>query len=470
MALDEEVLSGKEVRLFPSHHIKSDREAELRATASFLAVSRAVSEFGRAVVSMASGPRGKLRCFAEVPFKVESGVKRREERPDGILRVTRGRTDWTALVEVKVGDTSIEQDQFDRYHALAREQGINALITISNQSALANGLPPRLRVDGRRLRSVPVIHLSWERLLSEAQLLSRRKEVADPDQQWMLEEWIRYVADSQSRIIEPPQMGEYWNEVLQAARESNLNGCKRQVREVVQRWDGFLKKLALRLRAKLGVEVQPKVSRAERNDPATRIKNLHATAIKDGELPGVLRIPDAAGNLSVLVLLAARSVRLAIEIQAPKEGRPKTRIRWLLRQLVSQEVPDDLVVKVHWSHRQLSSQGRIGELKGNIDPLLSDSYGQKVPPEASPRSFSLEWTIGLRRGKGRSTAPVLEGVAQAVEDFYKRVVEGLRPYVPTAPHLPQEEPSSAEKSDIDSGKRQESELEIPKPIDTIEVA
>ena len=469
MALDEKALSGKEVRLFPSHHIKSDREAELRATASFLAVSRAVSEFGRAVVSMAGGPRGKLLCYAEVPFRAEAGPKPREDRPDGILRLTRGKTDWTALVEVKVGDNSIEQDQFDRYHALARSQGIDALITISNQSALANGLPPRLSVDGRRLRSVPVVHLSWERLLSEAQLLSRRKEVADPDQQWMLEEWVRYVADPQSRIIEPPQMGEHWNHVLRAAREGNLGNSKQQVRDVVQRWDAFLKKVALRLRAKLGADVHTKISRAERNDPATRIKNLLATAIKDGELAGVFKIPDAAGNLSVVVLLAARSVRCAIDVEAPTEGRPKTRINWLLRQLASQDVPNDLMITVHWDQRKLSTQARIRELRENIDVLLRDSYGQMLPREVSPRSFSLDRTIRLPTGKGRSTAPVLEGVAQTVEDFYKRVVEGLRPHVPRPPKLPQEKPRSGLEINATTGKEDKSEtLEPAQPVFDLE--
>ena len=456
MTLDDDVLAGKEVRLFPSHHITSEREAELRATAAFLAVSRAVSEFGRAVVSMAGGPRGKLLCYAEVPFKVETETTPREERPDGILKAVRGKTDWTALLEVKVGDNSIEQDQFDRYHALARDRGISALITISSQAALANGLPPQVSVKGWRLKSVPVVHLSWERLLSEAQLLSHRKEVADPDQQWMLEEWIRYVADPQSRIIQPPQLGEHWNQVLRAAREGHLGNFKNQVRDVVQRWDGFLKKVAFRLRARLGVDVQRKASRAERNDPTVRIRNLHTTVINDGELRGTFRIPDAAGDLRVVVLLAARSVRYAIEVDAPREGRAKTRINWLLRQLASEDVPGDMLVTAHWDQRKLSSQARVRDLKENSDLLLQDSYGHMLPKEASPRLFSLDWTIALPKGKGRSTAPVLEGIAQTVEEFYKRVVEGLRPFVPRAPQLPQTDPTSEDRpEDGEAKNRQE---------------
>ena len=452
MALDEKVLSGKEVRLFPSHHITSIGEAELRATASFLAVARAVSEFGKAVVSIAGGPGGRLCCYTEVPFKVQTGPEHREERPDGMLRVTRGKKDWTALVEVKVGDNPLEQDQFDRYHTLAGDEGINALITISNHSALANGLPPRLTVDHWRLKKVPVVHLSWERLLSEAQVLSRRKEVADPDQQWMLEEWIRYVADPQSRIIEPPQMGKHWNEVLRCARESNLSACKSQMHDVVQRWDAFLRKVALRLRAKLGAEVRLKMSRAEQKDPATRIKNLHAAAIKDGELSGVFRIPDAAGDLSVVVLLASRAVQYSIEVEAPTEGKTATRIKWMLKQLLAEDVPDDLVVQVHWGWR-LSSQGRIGDLREQIDSLLWDDNGQKVPGEASPRSFSLRWTVGLPKGKARSTAPVLEGIDRGVEDFYRCVVEGLRPCVPKAPQMPKEQPKKEDVADVGSAKQ-----------------
>jgi len=459
MPLDEKALSGKEVRLFPSHHIKSNREAELRATASFLAVARAVSEFGRSVVSMAGGYRGKLRCYAEVPFKVQVNTKSREERPDGIMRITRGKTEWAALVEVKVGDNLLDQDQFDRYHILARDQGINALITISNQSALANGLPPRLTVDKRRLRSVPVFHLSWERLLSEAQLLSRRKEIADPDQQWMLEEWIRYIADDQSRIIEPPQMGEHWKEILQAAREHNLENFRTQMQDVVQRWDAFLKKVALRLRAKLGVDVQLLIPRAERKNPAIRIKNLQTLAIKNGELPGILRIPDAAGDLSVVVFLASKSVQYSIELAAPTDGRTKTRIMWLLRQLMSQDVPDDLVVQVNWDKRKVRSQARIYELKENIDGLMCDSSGKEFPVDALPRSFSLEWTIALPKGKGRSSAPVLDGIAEGVQNFYKRVVVELRPYVPRAPQLAEEEQKHEVKPDNEFTNDEESQQE-----------
>ncbi len=434
MSIDADVLEARRVRLFPSHHISSIREAELRAAASLIARIKAVSEFGRAVVVMLSGPRGTLECYTEVPFKSDdTGTV--VDRPDGLIRVTRGKTDWRALLEVKVGDEALEQEQFDRYHRLAGDEGINALLTISNQAALPNRLPPNIRVDGRRLRGVPVVHVSWQRLLSEARMLSRRKAVADPDQRWMLEEWIKYVADPTSRIIEPPQLGKHWNKVLSAVRQGNLAGSAPQLQDVVTHWDSFLRKLALRLRAKLGVEVEPRISRAERADPEVRQKRLHAHALDEGELTGEFRIPGAAGDLNLTVLLPSRTVRYGIRIDAPTEGRAKTRVTWLLRQLRNEDTPRDLSVQVQWDARSLVTQAHLKKALDDATALMRDASGMPVPRERMPRRFLLERTVALARGRGRSTAPVLEGIAGGVERFYRNVVEGLRAYQPRAPRL-----------------------------------
>ena len=435
---NNEEIKAHQVRLFPSVRISSSREAELRATASLLAMVRAVSEFGRVIVKVAGGPVGRVSCYTEVGFQDPSSDETASLRPDGIIRVVRGRTDWKALVEVKVGDNPLDQKQFDSYHQLAKREPCNALITISNQAALSNGLPP-LSVDGRRLRSVPVFHLSWERLLSEARILSRRKEVEDPDQRWMLDEWIRYVADPNSKIIEPPHLGDHWNEILRAAREGNLSSVSRRLQDVVRRWDGFVKKAALRLSAKLGVEVEPRISRSERRDPDERIKRLQTTVLKEGCLASELKIPDAAGDVSMQVILQAKAVRFGVVLEPPSEGRASTRVNWLVRQLKSLEAPEKMIVEVEWDRGRLVSQGRLGDVLADSSCLMRDSNRLPIPRDAVPRRYALEWTTSLPKGKGRSTARVLEGISASLEEFYKRVVEGLLPYVPPAPRLPKED-------------------------------
>jgi hypothetical protein len=60
-----------------------------------MAVIQSVREFGRELTSRCGAPAGTIETYIEVPF--ENG----KFRPDDLIRVTRGKTEWTALVEVK---------------------------------------------------------------------------------------------------------------------------------------------------------------------------------------------------------------------------------------------------------------------------------------------------------------------------------------------------------------------------------
>lgn len=437
---EHEHLRDHEVRLFPVVRISSEREAELRATASLLAMVRAVSEFGQAVVRMAKGrPSGNIYCYTEVPFEVEKEGGRSEElRPDGIIHVVRGKKEWKALLEVKVGANPIKQEQFDAYHRLAKDNQCDALITISNQPAKSDGLPP-ITVNRRLLRSVSATHLSWERLLSEAQMLSRKKAIDDPDQKWMMDEWIRYVEDENSKIIEEPDLGVEWSAILQEARSGSLKAVSQDLKETVRHWDGFLRKAALRMRAKLGAEVKVKIPRRDRQDPEGRLKRLHGDGLKTSRLSGVLQVPDAVGDLSIDVILQSQRVRYRVSLEPPTEGRPMTRVNWLTRQLRGlPKPPPDLAVTVCWNQRKLLSKARMDELREDSLPLMHDTEKVPVPKGALPKEFILEWTRRLQKSRGRSSAKVLRGIFSDLEVFYRDVVEGLVPAVSRAPRFPKE--------------------------------
>lgn len=465
-------LKSHEVRLFPPIRISSDKEAEQRATAALLAAAKGVSTFGRVIVKLAGGPAGKVSCFTEVcfpPFEPDGP----RPRPDGVIRSVRGQQTWSALVEVKVGDAPLEQAQFDTYQRLARDHGFDALITISSQAANADGLPP-LSIDGRRLRSIPVVHLSWDRLLSEARMLAQQNAVEDPDQEWLLAEWIRYVADPASRIVAPAQLGQHWNDILKASREANLPSAAKYIDELVRAWEDFVKKESLRLRAKLGVDVQPKIPLRDRHDPIARLKRLSADALKHSRLTAEIRIPDAASDVSMELSLQSQVVRFSVDLTAPIEGRQNTRINWLLRQLRNEKVPIDLVVKVDWDRKALMSQAKVSDARTDLACLLRDGLNRSVPSDAMPRRFLLEWTRTLQKSRGRSTSPVLEGIANDLETFYGGVLQGLTAYVPAAPKLPKPTPaeSSPESSMGRTGSEAVPPLDDPKraPSTTIDQA
>ncbi len=433
-------LDGRQcVRLFPSSHIKSDREAELRASASLLAMACAVSEFGKRMVRIAGSSAGTISCFTEVSYQLDIGKGKppKKIRPDGVITVKRGKKCWVALVEVKVGDAKLEPKQVNNYHKLARQIGADAVITVSNQPASQNNQPP-VNLDGRN--RIPVTHFSWERLLSEAQILSRKKEVSDEDQKWMLDEWIRFIDDPKSRIIEPPELGTHWHDIINAARTRTLKQSKKGLRDVATNWRGYLRKEAMRLRAELRVDVELSLSRKEKKESDIHIQRLANDALECGKLTGTFDIPDAAGNLYVDLFLESRSVQYSLEVDAPTEGRQATRITWLARQLKRiDKLPADLELIVDWSTRGLSTRVSVSKFVDNPLILLVDENGIALPKDVNPKRFHIQRTTRLVVTRGRSTAPVLDGISNGIKNFYNNVVEGISPFVPRVPQMMKQE-------------------------------
>lgn len=433
-------LERHKVRLFPSVHITTDREAELRATAALLALIKAVPEFGKEIVKTSGGPSGRLGCYTEVPMTLHASGKKdhAELRPDGVIVSTRGKKTWTALVEVKVDRNDLSQDQIDAYHRLARQIGAAAVITVSNQPARPDGRPP-VNVDGRRSRGIPVVHFSWERLLSEARLLAKKKAVSDPEQKWILDEWIRYVDDPRSRIIVPPDLGPHWATVAKAAGTRTLDQVEKELRDVIEHWKAYLKRAALQLRAKLGADVDVRLTRKEKNDPQLGSDILAARALSSGELAGTLRIHDAAGDVHIDLILPSKVVRYSTAIEAPSEGRQKTRVKWIWRQLRALNeqghLPSDSEIEAHWSARNAKTTAPMTLFLEDPDVLLTDNSGAPISSDLYPKRYLLRWSRKLKSSRGKNTAPVLAGVSDGLEVFYQ-AVQGIRPFTPKAPQLP----------------------------------
>jgi hypothetical protein len=417
--------------------IATTAEAETRATAALLVIIRAVSEFGRSIVKLAGGPAGKITCYTEVPYVDDTQTPPLALRPDGLLVVAgRGGKTWRCFVEVKVGSNDIDPGQVGKYLQLARHAEVDALITISNEAIVRSLDLPKQQMKDRCL-----VHLSWDRLLSEARRLRGQGGVEDTDQQWMLDEWIQYVSDPMSKIIDPPSLGQHFSDVLTAAKEGNLSGSAVAVRDVCTHWDEFLSKAADRLRADLGVDVTPVMSNAEKQDNSLRVSNLCGIVLSESRLAGSLRIKNAASEVSVDVILSARAVRFGIDLKAPTEGKQLTRLKWLTKQL--DKAPPAALLHVYWDQRKLQSHARVSELESELRCLLRDSHGQLIAADVMPKAFALEWTQDLLRAKGRNNAPVLDGIMGDLEAFYRNVVEGIVGFVPRAPKLPLAEAAEA---------------------------
>jgi hypothetical protein len=124
-----------QARLIPTSGISGAEEQERRATSALLAVMSAVREFGRGLTQPLGAPAGTIEIFIEVPVVWAE----KKYLPDGLIRVTRGQKSWTSLVEVKTGTNELATDQLETYLDVAREQGFDALVTISNETPVGGG-------------------------------------------------------------------------------------------------------------------------------------------------------------------------------------------------------------------------------------------------------------------------------------------------------------------------------------------
>ena len=133
MNSEPETPAWEPARLIPVVGIGNAKEQEGRATSALLAVLSAVDEFGTAFTKPYGAPKKKLQTYTAVTFELAEG---RKVRPDGLIRTSYGQRSWTALVEVKTSKNNLESAQIEAYLDLAKEQGFDCVITISNQIAI----------------------------------------------------------------------------------------------------------------------------------------------------------------------------------------------------------------------------------------------------------------------------------------------------------------------------------------------
>ncbi len=140
--------SWQAARLFSISGVGAAEEQEKRATSTLLATMLAVRTFARGITSRFGAPAGAVETFLEVGFQ----LGQRTVIPDSVIRVARAGRIWTALLETKTGTGQLRRDQVENYLDVARQQGFDAVITLSNEIAPTAGKHP-VAVDPRSCQS-----------------------------------------------------------------------------------------------------------------------------------------------------------------------------------------------------------------------------------------------------------------------------------------------------------------------------
>jgi hypothetical protein len=331
-------------------------------------------------------------------------------------------------------------DQVGRYLDMARQHGFDAVLTISNQIRSDSTTLP-YEVDKRKVGKIMVRHISWWRILTEAIVQHRFRGVSDPEQGWILNELIRYLDDPRSGAGGFEGMGDQWVTVRDAARHGTLRSTDEGAQAVAARWEQLVEYLCLHLSQELGVDVKHlkprKKSASERVAEAT--KDLAQTGI----LSRSIRVPEAVGPITVAADLRTRLVTTSVEIAAPKDKkRAKAKVNWLLRQL--KEAPTDLRIDVRFASTRQTTSELLGDCREHPDRvLLADDQARE------PREFVLARTMPMGKKAGLDHGSFAAEIRRQTTDFYRDLVQNLRPPPAQAPKLPEQEETPSARDSVD---------------------
>lgn len=433
--IESALVSGQLARLIPT---VADSKKEERATSSLLASFMVVPGYAISVLSDAGasiGKRSKITCYTEVVFKPDG--KGRAPRPDGLIIVNNGSKVWTALIESKIGNAELKNDQVEEYLALAKFHGIDAVITISNQFATTPTHHP-LTVPKAKVRSVELYHFSWLSLTSKAVLLTSAKHIEDPEQAFILSELVRYLNHDSSGVTALTSMPRDWKELCNAVRDQSvLNKNVDYVTNSVSGWHQLSKHLALNLGMDIGQPVDISLSRPRAKDAELNFNEDCSLLIKESKFIVEFDIENAAARLVLVADVIRKDVSISMKLDAPKDkSRATAAINWLTRQLKNVS-PEKLAIRAYWPKRTPMTIKPLAEVIADPSILIPDNI------KDLPTHLEIVRVLELgARFKGAKT--FVEDVTAQFASFYSDAGQHLGKWIPQAPKVkerPAEKPS-----------------------------
>jgi hypothetical protein len=368
--------TGEAARLFP---VLADTSKEGRTLSIFLACLENVSEFGRSMLGgleVRVGSRGRIDTFTEVGLK--KAIPDAKYRPDGLIVVNTGKSVWTALVEAKVGASELTNAQIEAYLALAKLNGVDAVITVSNQfTSLPTHHP--LAVSPILTRKVQLFHWSWGYVITQAQLLRELGDVEDREQLILLAELQRFLLHPSSGVKEFDQMSSSWSDLCAIVLAGGTLNAKSVItQEVAGSWHQALDRLTSVLSRQLGSHVKVIMTRSEASDPSLRLKNALVGLTADTCLTSQISVPDAASPVQLCADIRKRVLTFEMRLKAPADRKStKARLSWLLRQLSDAEARD-VHVRFFWPSRSSTTQFPLAALREKPELATTDRDGMAV--------------------------------------------------------------------------------------------
>ena len=438
---------GEAARLFP---LVADTSREQRIASILLSVATQVPALASDLLGTAGvriGARSKVEAFTEVVLQQDSAGT---NRPDGLIVVTSGKNRWSALVEAKIGKAELDPEQVQRYIEMARDNGIDAVITISNQFVARADQSP-VQVSKVLLRKVNLFHWSWMSIVTACEILEHQQSVEDTEQAFLMRELLRYLNDQRTGIERFTQMGPEWKDLTQRVTNgATLKKSDDDVANAIGSWFEEERDLCLQLSRHVGQPVETVIERKLKLEPAARMKAAIGALVDSPILTSTYRVPDCAGDIDVAANLQSRSLSASMKVKAPLDKKStKARVNWLLKML--KEDDPRLHVTAHWPGRAAPTQRPLSVLREDPDAIQTDN------PSVAPHA--LEITLidsNAKRFGGRRT--FIEDLETIVPIFYDLVGQNLRAWRPAPPRPVRPKPDDNALDTMQEATDDESQL------------
>ncbi|WP_037916273.1 hypothetical protein [Sulfitobacter sp. 20_GPM-1509m] len=417
---------GEAARLFP---VLATTSKEGRTTSILLACISKIEEFGSELMSSVGkrvGKRANIETYTEIVFKNEKVQVK--DRPDGLIVLRNGSNEWRALVEAKVGSAEIGADQVEKYREIAKDHGIDCVITISNQFATQPEHHPV--EDVRKSRSkIAVFHWSWMSILTTTDLLLNQDGVADEDQKLLLNELRRFLTHESAGVKGFDRMPPEWAEINRLVSAGGKIPAKSsEASVVIDAWHQETRDLSLILSRQTETTVQEKLPRKHQADPAQRKKDELQSLREDGQIKSVLSVPNAAAAVEVVADIARRTIDVGMTLRAPDDKvSTKARVNWVLRQVQTEQI-SEIFVRMIWPGSSESTQFQLSELMKDPSICEKDKKGLQV--------LRFHLFISRRLGaKFTQQVNFIKELEEVVPFFYREIGQNLREWRKPAPKI-----------------------------------
>ena len=448
-SLDDTLKNTQSARLIPT---VADSNKEERIVSTLLATLSVVQPFAVRFLKICKVQMGKTsRLYSYTEVKFPTSEKCSEGRPDGVVRLLTRKNMWTAFLEAKINKAEIDETQIHKYAEVAREYGVNAIITLSNQFV---SLPTHYpySVPKRLSNRVNFFHISWISVLTQAHLTLKDDNMGK-EQEFILREMVRYFEHPGSGVRPFDEMNQEWRALVHGVRDDQkFRKSSPEIENAVASWHQEERDVCLMLSRHIGERVDVRIPRKHQADSDLRHRDICASLIESQKLRSSFIIPNAANDLEVAADLQRRTISCSMNLDAPKDRKRTTaRINWLLRQLRNVE-ESGVTVRALWSGREAQTQTALSEIKVDSKCLESERA------DAVLKSFEIVIINDLAgRFSGRRT--FIEDLERLIPEFYDRIGQHLRPWIPPPP--PIEKRSPIKGSDVIEGDKGDSASDTP---------